>query len=179
MTAILSPCGTYRYRLRREIEPLLGQGNVLVCMLNPSTADAEQDDPTIRKLIGFCRRMAAPPARFTVVNAFAYRATDPRVLLDAYKRGVDVVGPDNDKHIDWARHGASRVIVAWGGMHKALRWRIPEVMRLLGEGESWGSTADGMPRHPLMLSYSTALQRWAPSPPPPPPIARTSERTPR
>ena len=77
-SAIISACKTYRYRLERRF----GDGPTLMfVMVNPSTADAEQDDPTIRKCIGFAER--ASYGRIIVGNKFAFRATDVRELRGA------------------------------------------------------------------------------------------------
>src|SRR5689334_20041621 len=71
-SAVLSPCGLYRYRLTRR----WGDGPALLfVMLNPSTADATEDDPTIRRCTGFAKREGMPAIE--VVNLFAWRATDP------------------------------------------------------------------------------------------------------
>jgi hypothetical protein len=76
VSAVISPCGLYRYRLERH--GLSGAGAVAWIMVNPSTADATQDDATIRKVIGFTERMGGGWA--IVGNKFAYRATDVREL---------------------------------------------------------------------------------------------------
>ena len=72
--AEISPCGLHRYRLTREWAPTLP--TIAFVMLNPSTADGEIDDPTIRRCIGFARDLGY--GRLHVVNLFTYRATDPR-----------------------------------------------------------------------------------------------------
>ena len=88
--AVLSPCGTWRYELPRE----WGNGNrLVVVMLNPSTADAEKDDPTIRRVIGFAKSHGF--GNLLVLNIFALRSTDP----DGLRVAQDPVGPDNDAHI--------------------------------------------------------------------------------
>lgn len=90
MSAVISVCGKYRYELEREI----GAGKTCgIIMVNPSTADAETDDATIRKLKGFAERNGW--GKLLIANKFAYRATDVREL-----RGVsDPVGPANDEAI--------------------------------------------------------------------------------
>src|SRR5687768_14824465 len=80
--ARFSDCGTYRYNLTRLWDARL----IRVCwvMLNPSTADQHEDDATIRRCIGFSRSWGA--GALTVVNLFAFRATQPRDLWAAAAR---------------------------------------------------------------------------------------------
>ncbi len=152
--ALLSPCGLYRYTLTRR----WGEGApMLFVMLNPSTADAAQDDPTIRRCVGFAKREGF--GAIEVVNLFAYRATDPKVLA-----GVgDFVGPDNDTVIRDARGRAGLIVAAWGSsVPAALRQRVRHIAMLLGPGAlCFGVTADGSPRHPLYVKGDTAFVSYA------------------
>jgi hypothetical protein len=92
--AVLSPCGTCRYRLSRRWAP----GPMACwCLSNPSKADGKLDDPTVRRMRGFSRGWGF--GGFVAVNMSAYRATDPAEMYMAARRGVDVVGPENDQHI--------------------------------------------------------------------------------
>lgn len=159
MSAVLSPCGAYRYRLDRTLDR--GQGAAVFIMVNPSTADAEQDDPTIRKCIGFSKRLGA--AQLIVGNLFAFRATDVNEL----RRASDPVGPDNDKHLREILRLADWVIVAWGASAKlpeVLRKRWTTVVRLIdkvGKPISCiGTCADGHPKHPLMVGYDAPIRKW-------------------
>ena len=140
--AVLSPCGQYRYRLSRSW--LMGEGTVLFIMLNPSTADAETDDPTIRRCIGFARRWGF--RALAVGNLFALRATDPREL----KRVADPVGPDNDEHLLAMAEAAAATIAAWGQFGVYLQ-RERHVRQMIGGLEHLGLTKQGYPRHPLYL----------------------------
>jgi len=127
-------------------------------MLNPSTADAERNDPTIRRCIAFAAR-----ERFggvEIFNLFAFRATAPAVL----KAASDPVGPDNDHHLRdlFARH---RTILAAWGAHGAHRGRAEAILRLAaGLGVTLtclGRTAQGQPRHPLYVKGDSALLPFA------------------
>lgn len=158
-SAIISPCGLFRYRLERHA--LSGAGAVAWIMVNPSTADASQDDATIRKVIGFSNRMGAGWA--IVGNKFAYRATDVREL----KTCRDPTGPENDAHLADIIREAPTVIVAWGPLaklpkHLHRRWRrIAEMADGIGRPlMCFGTAQDGHPRHPLMLAYDTPLVEW-------------------
>ena len=104
-SAAYSPCGAFRYSLSRRWGSAPA---VAFIMLNPSTASEAQDDPTIARCAAIARALGA--GGITVVNLFALRATDPRVLRDA----PEPVGPLNDAAILSACSGASRVICAWG-----------------------------------------------------------------
>lgn len=149
-TATFSDCGRYRYRLGRWVGI---QGPMCTfIMLNPSTATEEQDDPTIRRCIGFARAWGC--GRLVVANLFAWRATDPGDM----KAACDPIGPENDAHIvrlarETAKSGG-KLICAWG-THGGFRDRDRAVMELLDllpiEPMSLGETAGNFPRHPLYL----------------------------
>jgi hypothetical protein len=158
-TAELSPDGQYRYTLTREWD----DGRCIMwLMFNPSTADAKADDATIRKCVGFSKRWGY--GRLIVVNLFAIRNRDPRAVAKV----VDPVGPMNDYWISVAAKESREVVFAWGcGQHFPAGHRIADVKRLLlnsTEGAEWrclGRGADGNPRHPLMLAYSTTREPYA------------------
>lgn len=182
--AQISPCGKYRYRLWREWRlgnstqwdmwteddgsPALDGsghqiGEPLSCvfvMLNPSTADGEQDDPTIRRCVAYAKAWGYD--RMEVVNLFAWRATDPKELL-AVDADDDPVGFENDKAIQKAIFGAGIVVCAWGvtGCHlgqdeTALGWIADAVEVMSDEREipvtALKLTKEGFPAHPLYLA---------------------------
>lgn len=163
--AILSGCERYRYLLWRRWEPRASMKPLLFAMLNPSTADATEDDPTIRRCMGFARAWGFPGV--LVVNAFAWRATDPRELEDA----EDPIGPLNDTYLRSAAHEAGRVIVGWGS-HKLLqknrseaaRARVYAVAEALGHDrlEALKINKDGSPAHPLYIPNATQPVPWSP-----------------
>lgn len=153
--AVYSPCMRYRYSLTRIWH---AEGpKALFVLLNPSTATEAQNDPTVER----CERRARELGfgAFGVVNIFAFRATDPKVM-----RGVaDPVGPLNDPAIADAALWADRIICAWG-THGAHLERGAEVLALLRARDlplyHFGLTKEGHPRHPLYLGYAVAPQRW-------------------
>ena len=163
-SAVISGCGIYRYRLTR----IIGHGPAATfIMLNPSTADADVDDPTIRKCIGFCREWSC--GQLQVVNLFAVRATLPSDV----KRVRDPVGPENKKAFDEAMriiHGSGvdkpePVVCAWG-THGGHRDQDLEVMRWLRgypkiKPVALGITKHGHPKHPLYVPYSATLVPYA------------------
>lgn len=174
-SATTSRCERYRYTLTRA----WGAGpRALFVMLNPSTADRFVDDATIRKCVGFARRWGC--GGIEVVNLWAIRSTDPAGVLAV----DDPIGPDNDAAIRAALDRCAIVVCAWGahatGMLKRVGpARVAQVLAILRErrcdGHSpaeceescprvvpmcLGVSADGSPRHPLMLPYSTSLEAF-------------------
>lgn len=155
--AVLSDDGRYRYLLSRRWDS--GPAVVFV-MLNPSTADATLDDPTIRRCIGFARGWGYPA--LAVVNLYALRSTDPRGLWT----DPDPVGPDNDMWLQRefviADHIGSPVVAAWGA--HARPDRVQHVMSLPGAErmQCLGRTKDGAPRHPLYMAADSPLIPWQP-----------------
>ena len=142
--------GVYRLRLWRTWDN--GPGDVrYVCwvMLNPSTADHEINDQTIRKCIAFSKLWGF--GGLEVVNVFALRSTDPKALYPHH----DPVGPLNDEAIVSSASGAGRVIAAWGN-HGALHGRSAQVRALLDgyDVECLRWTKEGQPKHPLYIPYS-------------------------
>jgi hypothetical protein len=87
-SAVFSPDETWRYELRRVWDPT--RPSMAFVGLNPSTADARHDDPTVRRCINFAKRWGF--GGLIMLNAFAFRAADPREMMAA----ADPVGPDND-----------------------------------------------------------------------------------
>jgi hypothetical protein len=147
-SAILSDCGAYRYLLRRSWD--ISRPAVTFVMLNPSTADADQDDPTIRKCRGFADRLGY--GALNVVNLFAYRATKPADL----KRAGYPRGPLCDEWIVKGVRETQAVLCAWGVNARGLV-RPAEVLDLVrAQGRTPKAlhlTDDGIPWHPLMLRY--------------------------
>lgn len=145
-TAVVSACGTYRYRLSRRWGPAGGR-YVAWVMLNPSTADAERDDATVRRVVSYSQAWGYDEA--FVVNVFALRATDPAAL----KAHPDPVGPDNHWHVEAVCRNAKLVVAAWGAN---MGGTIPE-LRVRHDLAKWGGakclglTRDGHPKHPLRL----------------------------
>ena len=154
-SAVYSDCETYRYMLRRD---WAGSGpHLIYILLNPSTASAEKNDPTIER----CERRAraAGFAGFSVANIFAFRATYPRAL----RHSADPVGPENDAVLAGISAGGDRILCGWGA-HGALFGRggeIADMLRRQGR-DLWhlGLTKAGHPRHPLYIGYAQKPQPW-------------------
>lgn len=184
--AISSDGGKYRYRLARIWDDKNARRAVFV-MLNPSTADASIDDPTIRKCIGFARQwsqqnverrigeIGGPDHRFggiVVVNLFGLRATNPAELMKA----DDPIGSENDDYIRkeaWAAAAADSLIVCAWGTNKAIELMdrgpgisLPRFAAVRDMLHAYAPnkicrigdvTKEGNPRHPLYLPYSSVL----------------------
>jgi len=151
--AVISDCGKYRYLLRRTWDHT--KPRALIVMLNPSTADADIDDATIRSCIRLCKGLEY--GSFEVVNLFAFRATDPADL----EKASEPVGERNEITIEAAIGRCDVAICAWGAhpmtqrrarsTHALLRSYRPAVFCL-------GTTKAGAPKHPLYIKSGTPLQ---------------------
>lgn len=158
MSAIISDCGTYRYQLSRESHDIYAtRGPALFIMLNPSTADASLDDPTIRRCRSFAKSWDC--AGIVVANLYALRATDPKQL---WLHG-DPVGPENDYYLQKLAKEHETVVCAWGA--NARPDRVDAVKRIfsgrLHRLMCLGITKDGAPRHPLYVRGDQQLIEFA------------------
>ncbi len=150
--ATLSEDGVYRYRLTRTWDSFYPP--ITWVMLNPSKADANVDDLTITKCIGFARRWGW--GGIVVVNLFALRSTDPKALVGH----PDPKGNDNDAFVHDAIIDQPVTVAAWGAnplaIHEGHRW-AQIVYRSGAQFSCLGVTASGAPRHPSRLGYDTPL----------------------
>lgn len=177
--ARISSCGLYRYSLWREWRGTHDSKNwrwfgakdgagaelgelksCLFVMLNPSTADGEKDDPTIRRCVGYARKWKFE--RLEVVNLFAYRATKPRDVLARQNAREDIIGVLNSEIMDRAARDAGLIVCAWGAHATSLdptRDHVETVRGWLRDKPMFalGFTKDGQPRHPLYAPSETAL----------------------
>jgi hypothetical protein len=165
--AVLSADETNRFRLWRYWD--YDKPPMLFVMLNPSTANALEDDATIRKCVGFAKRDDA--GGIEVVNLFPFRSRDPKALKK-------VVESDEVKNYNLeiirsvaisVEHKGGRVVCAWGADKAVDEQRAYEVIRTLQyKAEvvcyALGFASGGQPRHPLMLSYETEFVEmpWVP-----------------
>jgi hypothetical protein len=155
----------YRYELARiwdwSTPPVLFVG------MNPSTADEDTDDPTIRRCVRFARDWGY--GGLLMGNLFAFRATDPKALPGIDSRPcVNAIGERgpwergcrenvNDKHLRRMAERAGLVVAAWGAIKAPYGWdgRAECVRELLMPMHALGLTKDGHPRHPLYVKAST------------------------
>jgi hypothetical protein len=153
--AVFDDSGRYRYSLTR-IWALDGPLAVFV-MLNPSTADAERDDPTIRRCVGLARSWGY--GRLEVVNLFAYRTHDPRVLASA----TEPEGPENATYVSAATQRADLIVAGWGNAGARLG-ADRAICSRLDRAHCLGLTRLGQPRHPLYVPRDTQPVPWLPVP---------------
>lgn len=157
MTAIISECGQYRYLLTRPGDSLSEKGTALFLMLNPSTADATIDDPTIRRCRNFAKTWGCNG--IAVANLYALRATNP---ADLWKH-ADPVGPDNDWRLRAIAKEYTDIVCAWGANAKPERVAAVASILTAAGGRLWclGTTKDGHPRHPLYVRGDQKLIPWS------------------
>ncbi len=167
--AIISPCGRYRFSLWREwrgssnrknwrwfgAKDGKGQelGEPLSCvfvMLNPSTADAEQDDPTIRRCVGFAKALKFD--RLEVVNLYAYRATNPK---DLFAAGDAAHHYENQRHVEIAARNSGIINCAWGAHGDSFQAETVRGWMHTKKHFALGFTKNGHPKHPLYLPNGT------------------------
>ena len=154
-SAKISECGQYRYQLGRQ----WGSGAVLMfLMLNPSTADAERDDQTIKRCLNYAQRWGY--GALCVGNLFAWRATYPRELR---RSDIDPVGQENDAAILEMAKRSECVVAAWGDNGR-LMGRGQKVRKLV----SWHPNIrvlrfnkSGEPSHPLRLRKDLKPVKWS------------------
>lgn len=163
--AHFSPCGQFRYELWRRWEDAPLQRPAVFIGLNPSKADGETDDHTIRRVTTFAKAWGY--SSLCMLNLFAFRSTYPIHLVDA----ADPVGVSNDHHIRAVCAHSGIVIACWGDFSNAFRpipelWaaRAREVWTMLAtlgvEIHCLGTTKEGYPRHPSRLGRNVQPTPW-------------------
>jgi len=151
--AIFSECQRYRYGLSRVAYP--EKKTLMYVLLNPSTADAQKNDPTVARCWVRARNLGY--GQMLIGNLFAIRSADPR---DIFKES-DPVGPDNDTYLVIMAAAAHTIILGWGN-EGAYRGRSKQVVKLLRENYArplycLHMNGSGMPKHPLYLRYDLPL----------------------
>lgn len=151
--AVISECEKYRYLLSRGdcLNPMV------FIMLNPSTADAYLDDPTIRRCLGFAK--SGGHDGIIVINLYAFRSPNPKDLLQTQ----DPVGSENDQHIANVLMRHKTVVCGWGS--NAPPDRVGNVMAILKQHNvnvlCLGMNKNGSPKHPLYISANQTLIKYA------------------
>lgn len=155
--ATFSHCQNYRYSLWRIWNVVDNPKMACLILLNPSTADATKNDPTIERCSRRFKKLGYDG--IYVVNIFAFRATDPKVM----KNQDDPFGPKNEEAILECAKASDLVVCGWG-THGDWRNRSSHISELLRRNgilaKCLGKTKSGQPKHPLYISYETELVDW-------------------
>lgn len=152
--AYLSADRKYRYWLLRIWDDALPVN--CICGVNPSTADEKENDPTIRKDIGFSARLGF--GGLLKVNVCAFRATDPRKLRKAFNPLGDC-NRASDIRKYFVDFQAKQFIAAWGKNGNYFWGQCQRILEQFPDAMCFGTNPDGTPKHTLMLAYSTSLVR--------------------
>jgi hypothetical protein len=163
-TAHFSDCGKYRFHLSRVWDE--SKPSVCWCLLNPSTADAEKLDPTLTRCLNYSLDWGY--GQMHVINAFAFRATDPTDMMAA----EDPVGENvltggipvsNDGYMTLIPGICQMTVVGWGvgGEFKGRYRAIASLAKARNlQLKCLGRTKSGHPRHPLYLPRNAKLEEW-------------------
>ena len=137
-----SRCKSYRYWLFREFTE--GSGHCVFIGLNPSTGDADSDDPTFRRCMGFAQRWGY--RHLSVVNLFAYRTPSPAIL----KTSANPEGRGNRAALRKALQNADCIVAAWGS-HGSYQNQACTLSRIWADHplQCFGRTKNQQPVHPL------------------------------
>lgn len=153
--AIFSDCRKHRFMLERIWDE--NGGRCVFIGLNPSTADEQTDDPTVRRCIGFAQDWGY--GRLWMLNLFSWRSTDPSMIVDSNLSARQ----ENFWHLKNWSSGAGIVVAAWG-THSRLMDRGSLVRTMLQENgcvlHHLGLTKGGHPKHPLYLRSGTRPTLW-------------------
>jgi hypothetical protein len=152
-SATFSPCRKYRYTLWRHWGSIFTSRYAMFIGLNPSTADETNDDPTIRRCIGYAKEWGY--GGLCMTNLFAFRATSPKDM----KVVDDPVGPDNDHYLKFITESVDVILAAWGN-HGAYRDRDEEVYKMIPKLSYLKLTKAGFPAHPLYLPKGLKPILW-------------------
>jgi hypothetical protein len=148
--AVFDATGRYRYCLSRVWDPDLPR--LVWVMLNPSSADSELDDPTIRRCVGFARSWGF--GSMEVVNLFGFRAASPRELFSA----SDPIGSGNDRVVREAVEGAQVAVAGWGNWGRVADRGAQFLAGVRRDVYCLGLTKHDQPVHPLYQASHRQLR---------------------
>ena len=149
--AIFSPCGRYRYALWRVWDNSLPM--VTFIGLNPSTANQDQDDPTIRRVKAFAKDWGF--GGINMVNLFGIISPYPEILTT----DPNPVGVENDRWIKTKVEESEKVIFAWGNFKEADE-RAKSVIAQIPDAFCLKRNKNGSPGHPLYIPANTILTKF-------------------
>lgn len=157
-TADVSECGAYRYTLDRDWRADRGlfagdvsqaPRRVVWIMANPSTADGQADDPTVRRIVKFSQAWGFDSLR--VVNLSPVIDPNPKRALLVHRALPEAVRSRNLNRLQ--AFGAELVVAAWGAVGAPFLEGDPELRaeleRLRPRLHVLATTKHGFPTHPL------------------------------
>jgi hypothetical protein len=153
-TAIFSEDYKYRYLLERDWSK---GSSILFILLNPSTADADKLDPTLKRAYNIAKKYGY--GKLVVVNIFAVRGSDPSVIKDI----VDPIGELNNYYIKKYSKKADRIIIGWGnhGIYKNRSLEILKILKIYYDKiYVLGINKSGEPKHPLYTKKNIKLKKY-------------------
>lgn len=149
----ISDCGNYKYWLTKEWDKDLPR--VMYIILNPTTADSEIDNQTLKKCIGFAKGWGYGSVE--VFNLFSYITKDLNILKNIIEENGEeaAIGPENDEWIKIAVEKADLIVLAWGNKGEEFRDRTEKILNILKgkKVKCLGKTAKKQPRNPRTLAY--------------------------
>ena len=146
-TAIFSKDGTKRYQLYREWDAT--KKTILFVLFNPSSASATQDDPTLRRVVGFASSWGF--GRVLVGNLYPHCSPSPKKVPH-----LGVYSPKNKAQVASMCSKVSTVVYAWGQNHPVPKW----LTALVAAPKVIALTKAGLPKHPLYLPATAQLQAY-------------------
>lgn len=155
--ALFSRDEKYRYTLTRSWNK--GKGNILWIGMNPSTATADVDDPTVRREVLFSMKWGY--RKYIKCNIMDYRATHPPMLL---QKNVAPCSKKNLSYILKEAKKADKIIFAYGNLKEPLQKYADKIIETLEPMSKkifiFGNTKNGNPRHPLYIKNTAKLIKW-------------------
>lgn len=141
--AEFSDCGKYRYLLTRIWDD---KKPYAMCIgLNPSNADSEKDDPTIRNLCAHLNKLGFGGLK--MCNLYALISPKPDILFS-----VPDPLKNNDLWIESTAHTVQEIIFCWGSF-KNIEYRAKQMINLFPSAKCFGRNKNGAPWHPLAMMY--------------------------
>ena len=155
--AVFSDDRKCRFMLWRHINPVGRE--VVFIMLNPSSAGAHHDDPTVKKCMKYAWQWGY--GRLKVLNVYPHVSTDPRRLDRSLGRSQNLLQFDQLRQTSLVTTDADRIVCAWGKHAKPDDTQ--EILRRIGQHPSvWAlrKNRDGSPQHPLYIPAAVEPVRY-------------------
>jgi hypothetical protein len=151
--AVFSEDRKYRYALWRIWDT--NNSKVMFIGLNPSTANENDNDPTIRRVIGFAKDWGY--GGVYMMNCFPFVSSNPKDLVDYDRTPFDSYQLNiNDKKLREVGGKCSEIIFAWGNFEIVkTACRDNDLRKMFPHAKCLGKNKSGSPKHPLYISAKT------------------------